>query len=119
MRLARSAVVCLLCGPPPSSAFSVRDLIDRRHRPWPQLRTLSFRALHDHLPIMRALLRGFRRLLTALGVILLLLAAVAAGILWLTLPPRSQQAHIAGLSGRVDIGFDTDGVPRIRAASAT
>jgi penicillin amidase len=67
---------------------------------------------------MRSLLRYLRRLLTALGVIALLAAAVATGILWLTLPPRSQQARIPGLSGPVDIGFDADGIPRIRAASA-
>ncbi len=68
---------------------------------------------------MRAFLRGLRRLLTGLGIAVLLLAAVATGILWLTLPPRSQQARIPGLSGPVDIGFDSDGIPRIRAASAT
>ena len=68
---------------------------------------------------MRAVLRGGRRLLSWLGFIVLLVAAVVTGVLWLTLPPRSQQARIAGLSGPVDIGFDTDGIPRIRAASAT
>ena len=68
---------------------------------------------------MHSFLRLLRRLLTTLGVIVLLVAAVATGILWLTLPPRSQQARIAGLSGPVDIGFDPDGIPRIRAASTT
>jgi penicillin G amidase len=68
---------------------------------------------------MRSFFRLLRRLLTALGVIVLLVVTVATGILWLTLPPRSQQARIAGLSGPVNIGFDRDGIPRIRAASAT
>jgi len=68
---------------------------------------------------MRTILRHLRRLLTALGTVLLLLAAVVTGALWLTLPPRSQQARIAGLTGPVDIGFDADGIPRIRAATAT
>jgi penicillin G amidase len=68
---------------------------------------------------MRAVLRGTRRLLFWLGFVVLLLAAVVTGMLWLTLPPRSQQARIPGLSGPVDIGFDTDGIPRIHAASAT
>ena len=68
---------------------------------------------------MRAVIRGTRRLLFWLGFVVLLLAAVVTGMLWLTLPPRSQQARIPGLSGPVDIGFDTDGIPRIRAASAT
>jgi penicillin G amidase len=68
---------------------------------------------------MRAFLRAIRRFLTGLGFALLLVAAIVTGVLWLTLPPRSQQVRIAGLSGPVDIGFDGDGVPRIRAASAT
>jgi penicillin amidase len=68
---------------------------------------------------MRRPLRFLRRLLTAAGFIVLLAAAVVTGVLWLTLPPRSQQARIPGLSGPVDIGFDADGIPRIRAASAT
>jgi penicillin amidase len=57
-------------------------------------------------------------LLTTLGIIVLLVAAIVTGVLWLTLPPRSQQVRIAGLSGPVDISFDADGIPRIRAASA-
>ena len=65
------------------------------------------------------MLRLIRRALTALGFILLLIAAVISGMLWLTLPPREQQARIPGLGGPVDIGFDADGIPRIRAASAT
>ncbi len=67
---------------------------------------------------MRALLRLFRRLLATIGFVVLLLAAVLTGALWLTLPPRSQQARIPGLTGPVDIGFDSDGIPRIRAARA-
>ncbi len=67
---------------------------------------------------MRAVVRNLRRLLTWLGIIVLLVAAVVTGILWLTLPQRSQQARIAGLSGPVDIGFDSDGIPRIHAGSA-
>jgi len=62
--------------------------------------------------------RWLRRTLAALGFILLLIAAVVSGLLWFTLPPREQQARIPGLSGPVDIGFDTDGIPRIRAANA-
>jgi penicillin G amidase len=67
---------------------------------------------------MRSLLRTLRRILTAIGFVVLLVAAVVTGVLWLTLPPRSQQARIPGLTGPVDIGFDADGIPRIRAASA-
>jgi penicillin amidase len=60
-----------------------------------------------------------RRMLIALGMLIVLTAAVIAGVLWFTLPPRSQQARIPGLSAPVDIGFDADGIPRIHAASAT
>jgi penicillin amidase len=68
---------------------------------------------------MRILVRGIHRLLTWLGFVVLLIAAGVVGVLWLTLPPRSQQARISGLSAPVEISFDTDGVPRIHAASAT
>jgi penicillin amidase len=67
---------------------------------------------------MRALFRLLRRLLVWFGFIVLFIAAVVTGVLWLTLPPRSQQARIPGLSGPVDIGFDADGIPRIHAANA-
>jgi penicillin amidase len=67
---------------------------------------------------MRRSLRLLRRLLTTIGFIVLLVAAVVSGALWLTLPPRSQQARIPGLSGPVEIGFDADGIPRIHAANA-
>lgn len=66
---------------------------------------------------MRNLLRSIARLLSALGVLLLLLAALIGGVLWLTLPRSSQLARIQGLSAPVDISFDADGVPRIRAAT--
>src|SRR3984885_2936910 len=69
------------------------------------------------LPRMRSLLRGIARLLSALGVILLLIAALVGGILWLTLPRSSQSARIQGLTAPVDISFDADGVPRIKAAN--
>ena len=55
---------------------------------------------------MRVVLHRLRRLLSWLVFIVLLVAAIVTGVLWLTLPPRSQQARIAGLSGPVDIGFD-------------
>jgi penicillin amidase len=67
------------------------------------------------LGIMRRFARKLRRLLAATGFVVLLLAAILTGALWLTLPPRSQQLRVPGLSGPVDIGFDSDGVPRIRA----
>jgi penicillin amidase len=67
---------------------------------------------------MRSILRGLRRLLAGLGFLVLLLAAVITGVLWLTLPSRFQVARIAGLTGPVDVGFDQDGIPRIRAANA-
>lgn len=52
------------------------------------------------------------------GVLVLLLVCLAAGTLWLTLPGRTQEARIDGLSAPVDIGFDQDGIPRIRASNA-
>ena len=80
--------------------------------------SLSIPVQGRHVCRMRSLLRTLRRILAAIGFVVLLVAAVVTGVLWLTLPPRSQQARIPGLTGPVDIGFDADGIPRIRAASA-
>jgi penicillin amidase len=66
---------------------------------------------------MRSLLRGIARLLSVLGILLVLVAALLGGVLWLTLPRANQSARIQGLSAPVDISFDADGVPRIRAAN--
>ena len=66
---------------------------------------------------MQLFIRGFARLLAALGVLVLLLAALVAGAVWLTIPGTGRTTRIAGLSAPVDISFDADMVPRIRAAS--
>jgi len=66
---------------------------------------------------MRRLLRGIARLLTILGILLLFVVALIGGVLWLTLPRSSQVARIQGLSAPVDISFDADGIPRIKAAN--
>ena len=66
---------------------------------------------------MQLFIRGFARVLAALGVLVLLLAALVAGAVWLTIPGTGRTSRIAGLSAPVDISFDADMVPRIRAAS--
>jgi len=66
---------------------------------------------------MRRFLRLLRRLLLGLGVLVLLALAAVSGALWLTLPPKDQKLSIPGLDAEVDISFDDDGIPRIRAAS--
>ena len=68
---------------------------------------------------MTPLLRGFARVLAAIGVIILLLAAFVVGAVWLTIPGTGQTTSIPGLSGPVDITYDADWVPRIRAGSET
>ena len=68
---------------------------------------------------MTRLLRTIARVLAALGVLVLLLFAVVSGLIWLTIPGARQDATLPGLSGPVDITFDTDWVPRIRAQSGT
>ena len=55
-------------------------------------------------------------MLSVLGLIPLL-AFLALGVLWLTVPPDSQTVRIPGLSAPVDISIDGNGVPRIRAAN--
>ena len=66
---------------------------------------------------MRRLIRILRRVLAGVAFIVLFVAAVVTGVLWLTLPPRSQQARIPGLTGPVDIGFDADGSHSIQHTS--
>jgi penicillin amidase len=69
-------------------------------------------------PVMRPVLRTLARTLTWLGMCVVLLLCLVAGALWLTLPPSAQEIHIPGLSAPVEISFDQDGIPRIRAESA-
>jgi penicillin amidase len=64
-----------------------------------------------------SILRAFGWLAAGLGGLLLVAAAVVAGILWFTLPATNRNARIQGLSAPVEISFDPDGVPRIRAAT--
>jgi len=66
---------------------------------------------------MNPLLRVTARVLAAIGVLVLLLAALVVGAVWLTIPGGHQTASVAGLSGPVDITYDADWVPRIRAGS--
>ena len=66
---------------------------------------------------MRSLLRGLASFLSALGFFIVLLMALSVGALWLTLPRSSDSTRIEGLSGPVEISFDADGIPRIRAAT--
>lgn len=68
---------------------------------------------------MKTLLRRLAKLLAAAGVLVLLLLALLAGAVWLTLPGTRQIASIPGLSAPVDITYDADWVPRIHAATET
>ena len=52
-------------------------------------------------------------MLAAIRAVVLLLAALVVGAVWLTVPETQQTASISGLSGVVDIRYDTDWVPRI------
>jgi penicillin amidase len=66
---------------------------------------------------MARILRWVARVFTGLGILILLLLACVGGALWLTLPPHDQTVQIPGLSAPVEIGFDADGIPRIKAAN--
>ncbi len=46
-------------------------------------------------------------------------AFLVFGVLWLTVPPDNQTLRIPGLSAAVEITFDGNGVPRIKAANET
>ena len=66
---------------------------------------------------MRRLWANVINMLLGVGLLLMVLAAVAGGALWLTLPPTQQTLRIPGLSAPATIRFDADGVPRIQAAN--
>ncbi|MBN9508130.1 MAG: penicillin acylase family protein, partial [Alphaproteobacteria bacterium] len=66
---------------------------------------------------MRRALRLLRRVLVVLGTLVLLAAAVVAGLVWLSLPGGDLAAAIPGLSAPVAVTLDADGIPRIRAAT--
>src|SRR5947209_7368259 len=66
---------------------------------------------------MSGVIRGIARACAVIGVIALLLAALAVGAVWLTIPSDRQTASLAGLSAPVDITYDADLVPRIHAGS--
>ena len=62
----------------------------------------------------------FRLLAGLFGLLLFLVLLPLAGlvaVLWATLPPRSPEAALPGLAAPVQVAFDPDGVPFIRAAS--
>jgi penicillin G amidase len=68
---------------------------------------------------MTPLVRGLAKVLAAIGVVVLLLAALVGGAVWLTIPGTRQTASISDLTGPVDITYDADWVPRIHAGSET
>ncbi|WP_426957659.1 penicillin acylase family protein [Muricoccus radiodurans] len=61
--------------------------------------------------------RWLRRALLVLVGLPLLALALAGGAVWMTLPGTDSALRLAGLSAPVDITFDSQGIPRIRAAS--
>ena len=71
----------------------------------------------DAPPIVRRLLRPLRLALACLLLLLVLLLAAAGGLVWYTLPPRSQTLSLASLSAPVTIEIDRHGVPFIHAAT--
>lgn len=66
---------------------------------------------------MRAIVRLLRGALAIVGGLVLLCAVGLGGLIWMTFPGREQALAIAGLSSPVDIVFDSDRIPRIRAAN--
>ncbi|MGE0415895.1 MAG: penicillin acylase family protein [Acetobacteraceae bacterium] len=66
---------------------------------------------------MRTFLRGLKKLLAAIGIAVLLVPIAIGAALWFTLPHGDIRARIPQLSGPVDVTFDQDGIPRIRATT--
>jgi penicillin amidase len=66
-----------------------------------------------------AVTRVLRFAIRAVAVVVLLAVVAVGGLIWATLPSSHDTAHIPGLSAPVTVGWDADGIPRIRAANAT
>src|SRR5271156_4639091 len=66
-----------------------------------------------------AMWRTLRNVLIVLLLTVVVLAAGVAGLLWSTLPPSAQAAHLQDLSETIAISLDADGVPRLQAANDT
>jgi penicillin amidase len=64
-------------------------------------------------------MRRIATYLLATLVVMLVLAGLAVFAAWWTLPPVRQTAAIPGLAAPVEISFDDDGVPRLRAQNET
>lgn len=71
------------------------------------------------LTIMRSLQCLVRRSLLFLAGLVLLAGLAGGAALWATLPGRGSPVRLAGLGAPVEIRLDAEGVPHIRAASAT
>ena len=68
---------------------------------------------------MTLLLRGFTRVLAAISLLILLIAVLLFSAVMLTMPGSRLTTGVSGLGGMVDITYDANWVPRIRAASET
>ncbi len=68
---------------------------------------------------MTLLLRGFTRVLAAISLLILLIAVLLFSAIMLTMPGGRLTTNVPGLGGMVDITYDANWVPRIRAASET
>ncbi len=66
---------------------------------------------------MRILFRGLTTLIATVGILLLLLGVLIGAALWFTVPRGNFTTRIPGLSAPIDITFDQDGIPRIKAAT--
>ncbi len=66
---------------------------------------------------MRRVLRSLRRVAVGVGLVLVVAAGVAVALVWQTIPGEKPLRALRGLSAPVDVVFDTDGVPRLRAGS--
>ena len=66
---------------------------------------------------MTSFVRGLSRVMAVIGVVVLLLVALVVGAVWLTIPSTQQTTTMPSLLAAVDITYDADWVPRIKAGS--
>ncbi len=66
---------------------------------------------------MRRIIQLSRWFLAVMACLVLLVCAGVAGMVWLASPGGNREDGVSGLSARVSIDIDQDGVPRVHAAS--
>ena len=80
---------------------------------------LRFNDLPVTLPLEAAATASSAAVLIGVGAAIFVLRATAAALMWRVLPPQQDVVSLPGISAPIGVAFDGNGIPFIRASSAT